>query len=309
MNLKLHKLTVLLVLGLLLASVHETQAQQDSQYTQYMYNTMSMNPGYSGSRESLSILAIYRDQWVGLDGSPRTLNFGMHTPIGIQGVGLGLGFTSDQIGPSTESIVSADFSYTIDFENDTKLAFGIKGGYSLLDLDPNKLTIYDPNDYDLTQKNFGSPIVGAGFYFYSDKWYLGLSTPNLLETEYYDDVQVSTATEKTHIYFIGGYVFTLNSNLKLKPAFLAKAVVGAPFSFDISANALLYDRVTFGLAYRLDAAVSVLAGFQVSDNVMIGYAYDYETTALSRYNSGSHEIFLRFELGTRLRSKVNPRFF
>ena len=309
MNIKLPKLFVFIALGFLLATVHETQAQQDSQYTQYMYNTMSMNPGYSGSRGSLSMLALYRDQWVGLDGSPRTLNFGMHSPIGVQGVGLGLGFTSDQIGPTTESIISADFSYTIDFEHDIKLAFGIKGGYSLLDLDPNKLTIYDPNDYDLAQKNYGSPIIGAGFYLYSDKWYMGLSTPNFLETEHYNDVTVSTATEKTHIYLIGGYVFTLSQNLKLKPAFLAKAVVGAPLSFDISANALLFERVSFGLAYRLDAAVTGMAGFQVNDNIMIGYAYDYETTELSRYNNGSHEIFLRFELGTRLRAKVNPRFF
>lgn len=309
MNIQLPKIFVFIVLGLLLVMAPEGQAQQDSQYTQYMYNTMSMNPGYTGSRGSLSMLALYRNQWVGLDGAPETLNFGMHSPIGVQGVALGLGFTSDKIGPSTESIISADFSYTIDFARDVKLAFGIKGGYSLLDLDPNKLTIYNPNDYDLAQKSYGSPLVGAGFYLYSDKWYLGLSTPNFLETEHYDDVQVSTATEKTHIYLIGGYVFTLNSYLKLKPAFLTKAVVGAPVSVDLSANALIYDRVTFGVAYRWDAAVTGMAGFQVNDNIMIGYAYDYETTELSRYNSGSHEIFLRFELGTKLRAKVNPRFF
>lgn len=309
MNIQLPKIFVFIALGLLLATAHEAQAQQDSQYTQYMYNTMSMNPGYVGSRGSLSMLALYRNQWVGLDGAPETLNFGMHSPIGILGVGLGLGFTSDKLGPSSESIISADFSYTLDFSQNVKLAFGIKGGYSLFDLDPNKLTIYNPNDYDLTQKHYGSPIVGAGFYLYSPKWYIGLSTPNFLETEHYNDVQVSTATEKTHIYLIGGYVFTLNQNLLLKPAFLAKAVVGAPLAIDLSANALLYDRITFGLAYRLDAAVSAMAGFQVNDNVFIGYAYDYETTELSRYNSGSHEIFLRFELGTKLRAKVNPRFF
>lgn len=309
MNIKLPKLIVFLFLGLILATVQETQAQQDSQYSQYMYNTMSMNPGYSGSRGSLSMIALYRNQWVGLDGAPETLNFGMHSPIGIQGIGLGLGFTSDKIGPSSESIITADFSYTINFRRDLKLAFGIKGGYSLLDLDPNKLLIYDPNDYDLSQKSYASPTIGAGFYLYTNKWYLGLSTPNFLETEHYDDVQVSTATEKTHIYLIGGYVFTLNSYLKLKPAVLAKAVVGSPLAIDLSANALFYDRINFGLAYRLDAAVTGMAGFQVNDHILIGYAYDYETTELSRYNSGSHEIFLRFELGTRLKAKVNPRFF
>ncbi|QAA81265.1 type IX secretion system membrane protein PorP/SprF [Aequorivita sp. H23M31] len=309
MTIKLPKISVFIVLALLLATVHQTRAQQDSQYTQYMYNTMSMNPGYSGSRGSLSMLALYRNQWVGLDGAPKTLNFGMHSPIGVQGVGLGLGFTSDKLGPSSESIVTMDFSYTIDFAQDVKLAFGVKGGLSLFDLDPNKLTIYNPNDYDLTKKNYGSPVVGAGFYLYSEKWYMGLSTPNFLETEYYNDIQVSTATEKTHIYLIGGYVFQINPDFKLKPAFLTKAVIGAPLSVDISANALLYETVTFGLAYRWSAAVTGMAGFQVNENIMIGYAYDYETTELSRYNSGSHEIFIRFELGTRLKGKVNPRFF
>ncbi len=309
MNIKLPKLFVFILLGCMFSAVHEVQAQQDSQYTQYMYNTVSVNPAYAGTRGSLSMIGIYRNQWVGLDGAPETLNFSVNSPIGVQGVGLGLGFTSDKIGPSTESIITADFSYTIDVSQNTKLSFGIKGGFSLLDLDPNKLLIYDPNDYDLAQKSYSSPIVGAGLYLHSDNWYLGLSSPNLLETEHYDDVQVSTATEKTHIYFIGGYVFTLNSNLKLKPAVLAKAVTGAPLALDISANALMYDRFSLGLAYRLDAAVSAMLGFQVTDNIMIGYAYDYDTTPLGNYNDGSHEIFLRFELGTKLRAKVNPRFF
>lgn len=287
----------------------QTQAQNDSQFTQYMYNTVSVNPAYAGTRGSLSMLGLYRTQWVGLKGSPETLNFSMHSPIGVQGVGLGLGFMSDKIGPTTESTITADFSYTIQVGEETQLAFGIKGGLSLLDVNPDKLLIYDPNDYDLEKRSYGSPVVGAGLYLFSDDWYVGLSTPNFLETEHYDDVQVSTATEKTHLYFIGGYVFKLSPVLKLKPAILGKAVFGAPLSVDVSANALLYDRLTLGLAYRWDAAVSALAGFQVTDHIMVGYAYDYETTDLSRYNSGSHEVFLRFELGTRLKAKVNPRFF
>ncbi|WP_310992127.1 PorP/SprF family type IX secretion system membrane protein [Aequorivita marina] len=309
MNIKLSKIFVFILLGSMFSVVHQVQAQQNSQFTQYMYNTVSVNPAYAGNRGSLSMLGVYRNQWVGLDGAPETLNFTAHSPVGVQGVGLGLGFTSDKIGPATESIITADFSYTINVTHSTKLSFGIKGGMSLLDVDPNKLLIYDPNDYDLTQNNYSSPVIGAGLFLHTNKWYLGLSSPNLLETDHYDDVQVSTATEKTHVYFTGGYVFTMNPNLKLKPAVMAKAVVGAPLALDVSANALLYERVTFGLAYRFDAAVSGLAGFQVNENIMIGYAYDYDTTPLGRYNDGSHEIFLRFELGTRLKAKVNPRFF
>lgn len=302
-------LSVLVLLMSLFFVLPSAQAQQDSQYTQYMYNTISVNPAYAGSRESLSVLGVYRNQWVGLDGAPETLNFAAHSPIGIKGIGVGLGFTSDKLGPSEESVITADVSYTIQLAEELKLSFGIKGGLSLWNLDPDKLTIYDPNDYNLRRENHSSPVIGAGFYLHTEKWYVGVSTPNFLETKHYEEVQVSTAMEKTHMYFIGGYVFTVNPDLKLKPAVLAKAVSGAPLAIDFSANALLYDKATFGLAYRLDAAVSAMAGFQVSDNIMIGYAYDYDTTELGSYNNGSHEIFLRFELGTRLRGKVNPRFF
>ncbi|WP_421150937.1 type IX secretion system membrane protein PorP/SprF [Seonamhaeicola sp. NFXS20] len=285
------------------------QAQQESQFTQYMYNTVSINPAYAGNRGSLSLLGLYRNQWVGLEGAPETMNFTVHSPIGVRGVGLGMGFTSDKIGPSSESIVSADFSYTIEFSEKTQLSFGIKGGISLIDINPNRLLIYNPNDYDLEFNSSSSPIIGVGFFLHSEDWYLGVSSPNLLETEYYDDIQVSTASEKSHLYFTGGYVFTMSPIIKLKPALMVKAVTGAPLAIDVSANMLFYERLTLGLAYRVDAAVSALAGFQLNDNIMIGYAYDYDTTELGNYNNGSHEIFLRFELGTRLKAKVNPRFF
>lgn len=306
---KTSNLIVLLLFVSMFFVIPTAQAQQDSQYTQYMYNTHSVNPAYAGSRGSLSIMGVYRNQWVGLDGAPKTLNFSAHSPIGVKGVGLGLGFTSDQIGPTASSIITADFSYTIPLEDDLKLAFGMKGGVSIWDVDPTKLNIFNPNDYDLRQENTASPVIGTGLYLYTSKWYVGVSSPNVLKTQYYDEVQISTVNKRTHIYLIGGYVFTINPNLKLKPAILAKAVVGAPLALDFSANALLNETLTFGLAYRLDAAVSALAGFQISDQMMIGYSYDYDTTPLGNYNNGSHEIFLRFELGTRLRAKVNPRFF
>ena len=284
-------------------------AQQDSQYTQYMYNPLTINPAYAGAREMLSFTGIYRNQWVGLDGAPETMTFSGHSPLGYSPIGVGLNFTSDKIGPASESLITADVSYTIALGKTLKLAFGVKGGLSLLDVNPDKLLIYDPDDYDLSRRNYSSPIIGAGLFLHSDTWYMGLSSPSLLETEHYDDVQVSTATEKMHLYLLGGYVFTLSSELKLKPALMAKAVPGAPMAIDLSANALFMDRYSLGLAYRLDAAVSGLAAFQVNRYILVGYAYDYETTDLSRYGDGSHEIFLRFEWGRRNDSKVNPRFF
>lgn len=286
--------------------------QQDSQYTQYMYNTQIVNPAYAGSRGMLSLNALHRAQWVGLDGAPKTYSFTMNTPIGEKNVGLGLSFFRDEIGPSLENNLAVDFSYTIPVSEKTKLSFGLKGGMNILDVDFTRLDIYDPNDADFQTniRNRVSPTIGTGLYFHTrDTWYIGISSPNLLRTKYYDDIQSSEVTEELHVYAIGGYVFSLNNSLKFKPAFLVKAVSGAPLAVNASANFLLYDKLTLGAAYRLDAAVSGLAGFQISEQLMLGYAYDYDTTELGNYNSGSHEIFLRYEFLTRTRSTVNPRFF
>jgi len=302
--------TLFFFLGSIFLCLQNTNAQQDSQYSQYMYNTVSINPGYAGSRGMLSAFGMYRNQWVGLEGAPETLNFSINSPIGLKRVGLGVNFVSDRIGPSSEDILTADFSYTIPvFNAETKLSFGLKAGVNMFNLDINKLNIENPNDVNFRSRNLSSPVVGLGFYLHSNKWYFGLSTPNMLETEHYDEIAVSTATEKMHLYAIGGYVFDLNQDVKLKPAFLVKAVSGAPLAVDISANLQLYEKFTLGASYRLDAAVGALAAFSLSNNIMVGYAYDYDTTPLTRYNSGSHEIFLRFELGTRVRNSVNPRFF
>ena len=300
-------LTIRICIVLILGASFSVFSQQDSQYTQYMYNTITINPAYAGSRGVLSLNGIYRSQWVGLDGAPETINFSANSPVGLGGVGVGLSFVSDKIGPSTESLIAGDFSYTIRTSQKTKLSFGLKAGVNLLDVDMDKLNSeYDPSLLDVSQV---SPLIGAGVYLHSDKWYVGLSTPNFLKTDHYDDVSVSAATERAHVYLIGGYIFELSPSLKFKPAVLAKAVQGAPVALDLSANFLIRDRFTLGGAYRFDAGVSFLAGFQISNQLMLGYAYDYDTTELGNYNSGSHEIFLRFELGTSINNRVNPRFF
>lgn len=304
------KKTFFLLLGSIVLFLQDMQGQQDSQYSQYMYNTVSINPAYAGNRGMLSAFGMYRNQWVGLEGAPETLNFSINSPIGLKRVGLGLSFISDRIGPSSEDIVTADFSYTIPvFNPETKLSFGLKAGVNMFNLDVNKLDAENPNDVNLISRSITSPVVGVGFYLHAKKWYFGVSTPNMLETEHYDEIAVSTASEKMHLYATGGYVFDLNQDIKLKPAFLLKAVAGAPLSVDVSANFKFYERFTLGASYRLDAAVGLLAGFNISENILLGYAYDYDTTPLQRYNSGSHEVFLRFELGTRVRNSVNPRFF
>ncbi|MEC4027956.1 PorP/SprF family type IX secretion system membrane protein [Myroides odoratimimus] len=289
----------------------QMQAQQDPQYTQYMYNANMINPAYAGSRGTLNVFGMYRTQWVGLDGAPKTANVSVSTPLGESGLGLGVNFTNDRIGAMDENNISVDLAYAIDLNADYKLAFGLKATANLLSVDYTKLNIHNPTD-PVSQENLNNkfnPNIGAGVYLYSDKAYVGLSVPNFLTTDRYDDNDITTMRQKMHFYLMGGYVFDVSENLLFKPAALVKAVSGAPLQVDLTANFLFYDKFTLGAAYRWDASVSALAGFQVNDNLFVGYSYDFETTALQRYNSGSHEIFMRFELFNR-RSTINaPRFF
>lgn len=284
-------------------------AQQDAQYTQYMYNTITVNPAYAGSRGVMSIFGLYRTQWVGLDGAPETSSFSIHSPLG-KNVGGGLSLVNDKLGPTQENTLSADLSYTIQTSAFYKLSFGIKGTANFFNLDPNKLHSRDSQDPSLQNfDNEFSPNIGVGAYFHSDKLYVGLSAPYLLETNRYNDNEVAINKEKMNLYLIGGYVFDLSSSVQFKPAFLLKRTVGAPLQLDVSGNFLFNEKLVLGIAWRWDAALSAMAGFQVTNGMYIGYGYDWETTKLNNYNSGSHEIFLRFELSNKQNRVVSPRFF
>ena len=284
-------------------------SQQDSQYTQYMYNTPLVNPAYAGSRETITAFLLHRNQWVGLDGAPVTNNFSINMPVGDSNFGIGLNFVNDKIGPVSENEISADLAYFIQVSENFKLSLGLKGTANLFQLDVNKLRIYDPADpqFQNVDTEF-SPNVGAGLYLFSDKTYFGLSVPNFFESYRYNDNNVEITKEKMHFYFIAGHVFTLSDNIDFKPAVLSKIVEGAPLQADVTANFLFFDKLTLGAAYRWDASVSALAGFQISDSWFIGYGYDLETSKLANYNSGSHEIFLRYEFFNRSRVSA-PRFF
>ena len=301
-----------ILLALLALGSVTTQAQQDSQYTQYMYNTININPAYAGSRGSTSIFGMHREQWVGLDGAPKTNAFSINTPINNSKLGLGVSFVNDEIGVMKDNTLSVDVSYTIDLNNrSSKLSFGIKGSMNLLDVRYSDLNLYNPGDPRMMHdiNNEFTPNVGAGIYYHTEKSYLGLSVPNFLQSDRYDDNLYATVQQRMTYYLIGGHVFDLNPNLKFKPGFLLKATEGAPLQADVTANFLISDKFTLGAAYRWDAAWSALAGFQITDGLMIGYAYDAETTKLAHYNSGSHEVFLRFELFNKYRRVTSPRFF
>jgi type IX secretion system PorP/SprF family membrane protein len=295
-------------------------AQQDAQYTQYMFNTLTVNPAYAGSRGQLSFAGLYRSQWVGLDGAPETFTLNLHSPIRNSRLGYGVSVVNDNIGDGVvqQTYLDAVVSYTLEFAREAKLSFGLKMGGNMISLDFNGLRNFDQEvvQQDNIDNRF-TPNFGLGLYYHTDKFYVGVSAPNILETEYFDNSGGDAnsvnflSAQQINLYLITGYVFDIGADLKFKPALLTKAVGGAPLQVDISANFLFADKFSFGAAYRWDAAVSALAGFQITDQLMIGLAYDRETTELggTQFNDGSFEIFLRLELLKSFQRTVSPRFF
>ncbi len=292
-------------------------AQQDAQYTQYMYNTVSVNPGYAGSRGHFSIAALHRSQWVGLDGAPKTQTLNLHSPIGYNGLGMGVSIVNDQIGPTSETYLDLDLSYTIQTSQDAKLSFGIKASAHLLDVRFSELNqdYTTPGGPDPTLQqdidNRFAPNIGAGVYYHTQRFYAGLSVPRFLETSHFQSSSLSTAKEQMNFYLISGYVFDLGPFWKFKPAILSKIVQGAPLQLDLSANFLYNEKFILGAAYRLDAAVSGMAGFQISPQFLIGLAYDREITELGKaiFNDGSFEVILRYDFIKVLDNLKSPRFF
>ncbi|SHM75461.1 PorP/SprF family type IX secretion system membrane protein [Flavobacterium chilense] len=292
-------------------SVYNVVAQQDPQYTQYMYNTLTVNSAYAGSLGHLAITGLYRTQWVGLDGAPKTQSFTLDTPVGKH-VGLGLSVISEEIGPMEEQYIDANFSYTIQSGQTHKLSFGIKGGGRVVNIDWTKGSYKDPDvQFRENITNKFLPVVGAGLYWHGERDYIGLSIPNFITRERYnyDDIAENLVNERMHLYLIGGIVFDLSAHTKFKPAAFVKYVAGAPLIADFSANFMFNNCLTLGASYRTSDSVSALASIQITPQILIGYAYDYTTTELQNYNSGTHEIMLRFELVSRKNGLKSPRFF
>ncbi|MFH4966375.1 type IX secretion system membrane protein PorP/SprF [Gaetbulibacter sp. M235] len=288
-------------------------AQQLPQFTQYMYNTISINPAYAGSREALSIVGLHRSQWVGFKGGPITQTLSIHTPLRNDRIGLGLSFIQDDLGPQNFSYLYGDFSYTIPTGTDSRLAFGLKAGLTGFSFDTDfrldDSNINDPLIYGVEDR--WTPNIGAGVFWHSNAWYLGLSAPRILNTNRDKDKEFK-ALERISYYFTGGYVFDLSNAIKLKPAFLVKATNGAPLSYDLTANFLFNEKLWLGGSYRINqqtAAIGGIVDFQISRQLRIGYAYEKPISDIASYTTGTHEILLIYEfkfLSSKLKS---PRYF
>ncbi len=283
-----------------LCVVQSVRSQKEPQYTQYMYNIGSFNPAYVGTTETPEIAGLYRAQWLDIPGAPRTIRFGTNIPLSNEKMGLGFNVISDQIGPSTQTYVDLAYSYQFNISESTKLSFGMDAGGSFLNVDFAKGTFKNPGEPILGRENISEfyPTIGAGMFLYEDEiWYLGVSIPNFLTDGIYNDDVATIVEDKVQFNFIGGYVFDLSESLKFKPAVLANLISGAPVNLNFSGNFLFNERFTLGASYRLDNAISALAGFQISSSMFMGYSYDYNTNAIGEFNNGSHEVILKFYLG------------
>jgi len=289
----------------------DSNAQQNPHYTQYMYNMNVVNPAYAGSKESISFGALYRKQWVNIDDAPTSFTFSGHAPVGSN-VGLGLSFISDKIGPVTEQNVFGDFSYTLKLNDTDRLAFGIKAGVSFhqVGLRDIQSSLPDPSDGVFGEDiNDATLNIGTGVFYYSDKYYVALSIPNIAKSAHLDYNGREYGSDVSHYFLTGGYVFDLNYELKFKPSFMLKSAFNVSPSVDVSANFLYMEKIELGATYRLEDSFGAMVNFAITPELRIGYAYDHVISDLKISTSSSHEFMILYDLFTPKKASRSPRFF
>lgn len=301
-------------LGWIFYVVGTMYAQQEPQYTQYIYATQLINPAYISTKEHISANLIYRTQWLGFSGAPKTASFTMDTPMDKnKRIALGLSVLHDEIGPAQQTTMTIDYGYTIQLQFDRRLSFGLKFGASVLDIDFQKLNAYSSTDPTF-QNNIDDrwqPHIGAGVFYYTPKFFLGISTPNFLETKYFaqNNNKQTIAAHRMHTYWLGGYVIDWTSDIKFKPTLLLKATMGAPLEWDVSANFMFYEKIQFGVVYRSSASIAAVAGFQIVKSWFVGFGYDRHLGGLDYYNDGTYELIMQFRLFDQKNCCPKNRFY
>lgn len=301
------KSLVMFLISLSLIFSDKLYSQQDPLFTQYMFNTMSINPGYAGSAGFLSVNAISRHQWIGFEGAPSTQTFAAHAPLREE-LGFGVTVFNDNTGPISNLSLEANFSYILKLTEQSNLSFGLMGGFNNVHIGLLDLEGVDPTD-DAFQYNINNyrPIFGAGLYFSNPRGYIGVSIPDLVETEFED--QVTTWKHDRHYFFIAGYIQNLSDDVLFRPTAMVRYVQNMPVSLEGTASFIFRDRIWFGLMYRHEDAVGALTCFQVNQQIRIGYSYDYGISELSSYQSGTHEIMINYDFNYGRKDYVSPRYF
>ena len=301
-----------LFLILLAGSPKPARSQQDPIYTQYLTNLLSIQPAYAGISGVLSISALSRAQWVGWEGAPNSNTFTMHLPLKSFNVGLGLSIVNDKWGPILQNGIYADYAYRIILKPRQYLALGIKAGFNTYHARFTDLELNDPMDPSFAQNvNFRMlPNVGFGVLWHSDIFFLGVSMPKLFKNNIVDDSDKKIYREVLHLYAMGGYVFSVSENVKLKPTLLFRWSEQTPSYFDIAGNILLYDRVWFGATYRLKNSYALSFQFNVNAQLRFGYSFDLTTFHDNMVNSGTHEFTITYEfLNSKRTKRYTARYF
>lgn len=297
----------------LLAVSGTAKAQQHPMYSQYMFNMLNINPAYAGSRGVGTATALYRNQWVGIDGAPRTTSVGFDMPIKEKKIGLGFQLYDDQLGIERTTGFNVSYAFRIQLTESGTLSLGLQAGLLNYQANFSRVRTFQPNDPAFNQNLSGFlPAAAAGIYYNSDRFYIGLSTPALLKTKIsYDNTAeiASVSGRDLHVYLATGFVVSLNQDLALKPSVLVKAVSGAPIEYDLNTNLWIQNTIALGFSYRTGDAVVGMAELQLNRQLRLGYAYDKTFSSLNALNTGTHELMLRYEFGSTKGKVASPRYF
>lgn len=292
-------------------------AQQAPMYTHYMYNTLVVNPGYAGSRDALTVTALHRSQWVDFKGAPITQTITMHAPLKNQHIGLGLSVLNDKIGPINNTSVFVDFAYIMKLTEKSKLALGLSAGANIFQAGLNSLQLDQQSDpvFQNNIHNHVTPNFGFGAYYSRERFYAGISTPDLLQNSYsivnQADGSILTAKEQRHYFLIAGTMLNITDNLAFKPTTLIKVTPAAPIQADITASFIIMQKLLLGAMFRTGDAVGALIGFDITEQFHAGYSYDWSYgLKTSKYNKGSHEIVLRYDFRFFDKKQIHsPKYF
>lgn len=292
-------------------------AQQAPMFTHYMYNTLSVNPAYAGSREALTVTALHRSQWVDFAGSPKTQTLTLHSPIINEHIGVGLAVVNDKIGPTNNTGIVASFAYRMKLTQKSKLALGLSAGANIFQANLNTLNLDQTNDpvFQNNVNNKTTPNVGFGIYYSRDRFYTGISVPSLIENSFSEVNQTGGSTliasEQRHYFFIAGGLIKLGQNLDFKPTTLIKVTAAAPIQADLTASFIIMEKLLLGAMFRTGDAVGGLIGYDITEQLHIGYSYDWSYgLETSKYNNGSHEIMLRYDFIFSSKKQIHsPRNF
>ena len=297
-------------------TVVNANAQQDAMFTHYMYNTLAINPAYAGSRDALTVTALHRSQWVSFKGAPTTQTLTLHTPVKSKNIGLGFSVINDKIGPVNNTSMYIDFAYILKLNEKSKLSFGLKGGINLMQANLNTLNLDNQADVSF-QENFKSkllPNFGFGIYYYRERFYAGISTPKLLQNNFKLNETVSTTellSQQRHYFLIAGTVIKLSNTIDLKPTTFIKLTVAAPIEADITTSFIFDKKFEAGIMFRSGDALGALIGYNITNQFYAGYSFDWSYGLKTfKYNSGTHEIILRYDFEFRDKQRIrSPRYF